>query len=486
MGKKVLGLVLGLLLSVTTVFAAKLPVDIQNYLKKNVSGVDIRFDGVIIYPDGTIYLPLYPASAKKPEQIEIEETYPAGETLKDKPDAVIFNNDFVLLKVIVNSNGQKSVIKFDKPPIPVKTGILPQDMLVPSGLIIPENIKSIVGNLDIKLEPEKDIKVSADVSYSAKVFDSESKAVNKYDNKSTIKAIQDKNLYMVSSYSKNISVVNGEKFKAEYALSQVATPISAQITEDSKFLLVTSYDSTLLNIISIADDRIIKQLDLESQGGEIVMDYKNKKAYISAPAASIIYVLDIDTMTLTQRIKINGRCEKLTLTDDYLLYIDKISNNIWSIELKNEYGLKNLGNFPNVSKIVYNNGIVYLSSRTKSRIAALDYKTRQLVTEFPTVEKPVDMLVHNGLLYILGANYNQIQVINTKDNEPVGIITIEGDGFATKMCPIPDTSLVIVTDTKVGRYTIVDLEHNQVVKTNGTELPVDSVLVGKKVVKIKG
>ena len=484
--KKFLGIVLALLFSMTTVFAAKLPADIQSYLKKNVSGIDIRFDGVIIYPDGTIYLPLYPASAKKPDKIEIAETYPAGETLLDKPNAVIFNNDFALLKFIISPDGQKTVMKFDKPPVVIKTGILPQDMLVPSGLLIPENIKSIVGNLDIKLEPEKDIKVEADVSYSAKVFDSESKAVNKYSNKATIKEIQDKNLYMVSSYSKNISVVSGEKFKADYALSQVATPISAQITKDNKFLLVTSYDSTLLNIISIADDRIIKQLDLTVQGGEIVMDYPNNKAYIAAPAASLIYVLDINTMTLTQRIKINGRCEKLLLTNDYLMYVDKVSDNVWSIELKNEYSLKNLGNFPNISKIVYNNGKVYLSSRTKSRIAVLDYNTRQLVTEFPTVEKPVDMLVYNNLLYILGANYNQIQVINTKDNEPVGVITIEGDGFATKMCPIPNTNLIIVTDTKVGRYTIVDLEHNQVVKTNGTELPVDSILIGKKVVKIKG
>ena len=35
-----------------------------------------------------------------------------------------------------------------------------------------------------------------------------------------------------------------------------------KITKDNKFLLVTSYDSTLVNVISLADDRIIKQLDL--------------------------------------------------------------------------------------------------------------------------------------------------------------------------------------------------------------------------------
>ena len=66
--KKLLGIFFVLVLSVTSVFAAKLPTDVQVYLKKNISGIDIRFDGVIILPDGTLYLPLYPASFKKPDK----------------------------------------------------------------------------------------------------------------------------------------------------------------------------------------------------------------------------------------------------------------------------------------------------------------------------------------------------------------------------------------------------------------------------------
>ena len=484
MGKKFIGIILGLMLAMPSVLASKLPVDVQNYLKKNVEGIDIRFDGVIIYPDGTLYLPLYPASSKKPEVLEISETYPAGQIMSGKPNVVIFNNDFALLKVIPTADGKKTVKRFDKPPVQVKAGILPQDMLVPNGLIIPENIKSIVGNLDIQLSPETEIKVASDVTLSAKVYDDSSKAVNKYINASTVEQMKNKSLYMVTAYSKNIAVVNGESFKSDYSLSQIATPIDAQITKDNKFLLVTSYDSNLVNVISIADDRVIKQFDLTTQGGEIVMDYAKNKAYVASPAASIIYVIDIDTMTLTQKIKINGRCEKLALSGDYLLYIDKFSNNVWSIELGNSYNLKNLGTFPCISKIIYNDGIVYLSSRTKSRIAVINYDSKQLITEFDTVQKPVDMLVYNGLLYVLGAQHNQIQIIRLRDNEPMGVINIEGDGFSTKFCPIPDSNLVIVSDTKMGRYTIIDLEQNKVVKTNGTELPVSNVIVGNKVKKI--
>ena len=480
--KKLLGIFFVLVLSVTSVFAAKLPSDVQVYLKKNISGIDIRFDGVIILPDGTLYLPLYPASFKKPDKLEIAETYPSGVGINAKPDVVIFNNDFVLLKVLTNANGKKTVKRFDKPPILVKTGVLPQDMLVPNGLIIPENLKGIIGNLDIQLSPEQDIKVAAETFTSARV--NEANKNRKYTNSSTVAQLKDKNLYMVTAYSKNISVVNGESLKADYALSQVATPIDAKLTKDGKFLLVTAYDSTLVNVISIADDRIIKQLDLTTQGGEIVMDYANNKAFIASPNASTIYVLDTSNMTLVQRIKINGMCEKLTLNGDYLLYVDKLGDNVWSMEIANNYTLKNLGNFPNISKVIFNNGIVYLSSRTKNRIAVLDYNTKQLLTEFETVEKPIDMLIHNNSLYILGAKDNKIQVVSLEDCEPVGMINIGGDGFSTKFCLIPESNLVIVSDTKLSKYSIIDLNTNKVVKTNGTELPVNNIIVGKKIKKI--
>lgn len=480
--KKLLGIFFVLVLSVTSVFAAKLPSDVQVYLKKNISGIDIRFDGVIILPDGTLYLPLYPASFKKPDKLEIAETYPSGVGINAKPDVVIFNNDFVLLKVLTNANGKKTVKRFDKPPILVKTGVLPQDMLVPNGLIIPENLKGIIGNLDIQLSPEQDIKVAAETFTSARV--NEANKNRKYTNSSTVAQLKDKNLYMVTAYSKNISVVNGESLKADYALSQVATPIDAKLTKDGKFLLVTAYDSTLVNVISIADDRIIKQLDLTTQGGEIVMDYANNKAFIASPNASTIYVLDTSNMTLVQRIKINGMCEKLTLNGDYLLYVDKLSDNVWSMEIANNYTLKNLGNFPNISKVIFNNDIVYLSSRTKNRIAVLDYNTKQLLTEFETVEKPIDMLIHNNSLYILGAKDNKIQVVSLEDCEPVGMINIGGDGFSTKFCLIPESNLVIVSDTKLSKYSIIDLNTNKVVKTNGTELPVNNIIVGKKIKKI--
>ena len=75
------------------VFAAKIPEDVKNIVKKDFPKADFRFDGVIILPNQTIYLPLYPALVKKNEDIKIKTTYPENTPMAKMPDIVIFDND---------------------------------------------------------------------------------------------------------------------------------------------------------------------------------------------------------------------------------------------------------------------------------------------------------------------------------------------------------------------------------------------------------
>ena len=138
-------------------------------------------------------------------------------------------------------------------------------------------------------------------------------------------------------------------------------------------------------------------------------------------------------MALKKKIKVNGRCERMILNDDYLIYVDRFTNKIWSIELGNEYTLKDLGSYPNISKLAYENGNLYLASRTKNRIAVLDYKNQTLLSEFETVKKPVDMVVYGKFLYVLGAEDNVVQVIDRTTDEPVANILLSTNGFPTSM-----------------------------------------------------
>lgn len=458
------------------VYASELPKDVKNIISQEFPETNFRFDGVIILPDNTIYLPVIPARIINPETLEISTTVPAGKTLSQKPDIVIFNNDYVLLKVIQDNDGRKSITKLQNPPHQLKTGLLPQDMLVPHGLAIPENIKGIIGNLEISTINEPTLKV----------IPTKSKDGNSVVNSlSTVPQLKDKTIYATTNFTKNIQVLNPSKQTPEYALSQDNIPISMK-GYDGKFLLVTSYNKKSVDVISLADEQIIKQISLKTQPDEIIIDSKNKIAYIASPEDASIYVLNLENMTLKKQLKLNGMCEKLTLSEDgtKLFYVDKKTNEIWAVELDNGYLLREIGRFPNTSKIAYANKKIYITSRTKNRLAIIDYKTIGLVGETDITVKPVDMLVFNDKLYVLGAVNNEICIIDTTTDQLTDIIELGTDGFSTKIFRIEDTNLAIVTDTKAKKYSIIDLGLKKVIKTNSVEIPINSIVVVDKVKKI--
>lgn len=470
-------LLLGIfLLTGSASFAAKIPEDVRNYINTSVPNTDIRFDGVIILPDNTVYLPLYPSLFSDINTLEVKESFPAGKELKDKPDIIIFNNDFVMMKVLSDGQGRKTVKYLQNPPLQIRTGLLPQDMLVPSGLVLPENIKGVIGNLKIDTQNEDVIKVTSKESYEE--FLAETEDIN---NPALIPQLKNKTIFVTTNYSKNIQVLDPPEVSPKYSLAQKSIPIDIKAVQKGKFLLVTSYERPFIDVISVADSRFIKQINLGSYPEEIILDEENNKAYVTSPKASIIYVIDLKTMSLTQKIRINGYCEKLILADNKMFYVNKLKNEVWAIEPANGYALKNIGRFPNISSIAFVDNKLYLASRTKSRIAVVDYSTLGLIAEFTTVNKPVAMLVHNEILYILGAQNNQIHRINTENGKTLDTIYTNTEGFSTGFSKINGTDLAVVTDIKQNKYTVMDLNTGEIIRTYAMTVPINDVVIADKV-----
>ena len=471
--RKLLSLLVSAVLLQNAVHAAKLPAEITEFITKSCPGAEIRFDGVILLPDNTTYLPLYPAPKKNVDILEVQTTYPENTKFYQKPDVVIFNNDFALLKVITDKNGKKTVLKMDQPPAQVKNGLLPQDMLVPRGLIIPENIKGIMGNLKIDTQQDRFIRVEPEQNDYTKTISYQKQVPTPVP---VLPILKDKALYISTCYSKNIQVVNPSKMDPDYALSQRSIPIDMEVV-DNKYLLVTSFEKTFLNVISLNDSSIVKQIELTTQPTEIVINKKKNVAYVASPEASCIYVIKLDTMSLTQKIKVNGYCENLIIADNLLFYVDKSSAEVWGIDTANNYLMKDIGNVPNVSKLAYVDGKLYLTSRTRNILACIDYQTLSAVGEYETIKKPNDMLVFNKKLFVVGAEDNTIRVINTEDNKQITDIQFGANGFATSIRQIENSPYAIVADIKRSEYSIIDLEKNTLVNTYSLNIPVMDIIV---------
>lgn len=463
-----------------SVQAAKLPADVTNYIKKDFPKAEIRFDGLVTIND-TLYLPLFPAKVLTPQKFGIAKTVPSKKTLKDLPDIVVFNTDFVLLKVINTKDGKKTVLFQSDPFVEIRTGLLPQDLLVPRGLIIPENIKTIMGGLKIATAQDKGLKIQSDLAKNEKVVHTDVKK----DLVATVPQLKGKNLYIITCRSKNIHVVPSESSRPEYALSLPFIPIDIKAYND-KFILATTFDTKKLNVISLADEAVIKSFEFDAQPEEIVLDKKTNKAYISVPTKSSIYVIDLTTMLLKQKIQVNGMCKNLYLTPDSskLIYVDKNTNDVWSVELNNAYTIKEVGIFPNVSSIVYSNNKIYLTSRTKNKLAIIDYVTMTAIKEIDISTKPVDMLLFDDYVYILSAQNCIVQVVNTKTDKITNTIKLNTNGFATKLYRLDNTNLALVTDAKAGKYSVLSLDKKQVIKTLPISIPISEIAVMNKVKKI--
>ena len=465
-----------LLLTVNTSFSAKLPDEVAEYIQSKIPGTDIRFDGVIILPDNTVYLPLFPSLFSDIKTISVKESVPANQDINSKPALIIFNNDFVLLKVLPDENGRRTVLHMANPPLEVRTGLLPQDMLVPSGLYLPENLKGIKGNLNIDTKKEDVIKYTLKESFEEFLSDGD-----KIGPQTLIPQLAGKMVYIITNYSKNIQVLEPAHATPSYSLAQKSIPVNVEPVLNGKFLMVTSYDRPYLDIVSVADSRFIKQLSLGTNPDEILVDGNNNRVYVTAPDSSTIFVVDLDTMSVIQKIRVNGYCEKLLLAEGKVFYVDKMKNEIWSMEPDNNYALKNIGKFPNVSALMFDDNKLYVASRTKSRIAIVDYDTLGLEHEFTVSNKPIALLKHKDILYILSAQNNVIQIIDLSKGSFEGKIVLPKEGFSSRFNKIPNTNLAIAADVKKNCYSIIDLENKTLIKTYYVNVPIKDVKISEKV-----
>ncbi len=471
MQKLLSALGLSLLLSCSAM-ATQVPQEVQDFINKDFPNTNFRFDGAIVLPDNTMYLPVFPAKTDKLDNLSIKSVYPLNTTMKQKPDLMILNNNFVLLKVI-NTNGKKTVINLKEVPEELQSALLPQDILLPKGLVLPENLKGIIGDIDVSVTQDTGLKINN---------------TRKKAQKSTtpVEPLENKTFYVSSGVNKNIQVIQSNSRVPEYSLQQKAV-INDIKAYNNEFLLVTYFDTKVMNIISLMDEKVIKEVNFETCPEQIIIDNDKKLAYITSSSNSSVYVFSLETMTLKRQLKINGLCEKFTLSEDgtKLFYVDRNTDNIWAIELDNNYYLKNIGSFPNVAKIAYVNGEIYIISRTKNRVAIVDYDTIGLISELEVCEKPVDLFAKNNDLYILGAQDNIVEVLDTSEDLITDKLFLNTNAFATNITPIDNSNLIMITNALSGLYSVVDTETKEVVKTSPIDVPVRAIVVTNKVKTIK-
>ncbi len=379
-----------------TAQAVILPQSMKDFLLNRFQGASIRFDGLINMSDETIYIPVIPAQPKEVSEIKVVWTYPEKPVTGSKPDIIVFNNNYSLLRVI--PDGKKCTLtKFENLPDVIKTGVLPQDMLVPNGLYVCENMRGILGNLEIPvintaLNNVKPSRVSSkNITKQDKqqtIIDKNGKKLIK-TRKKVLKTVMPKELsnkmFLVTNFdSQYLKVFIPGRPEPIYGLKLSGILKDVKVIPQNNYLVTAIFGKNQVDIADIRNEQIAKNIDINMQPSEIAIDNNFNKIYILSSEGKSIFKVNISDMLISEKITLNAVPYKMTLSGDgnILAYADKNTNNIYLIKLDEEYKNVPLTKCKNISNILLdNNNRLYAISRTENSLIVNDFNINKPFVE---------------------------------------------------------------------------------------------------------
>ena len=452
-----------LFFSAQCAFSTTLPSNILETIKKELPRASVRFDGLISLPDGTVYLPVLPSNPKRTAKGNVAVTYPAGKKLSQLPEVVLFDTNFALLKVLKTKDGKLTVTDTKNIPFVVKTGIFPQDMLVPPGLVIPDDLQIMMG----------DLKIATKSSRVNDIFKNTKQPVNTKVNTKIVPVpyMVGKSLLVTALDSKILNIIPSDSTAAKFTLRLENLPKFIQPVCNDKYILVASAGKTYIDVADVSQGVIAKKIDISYQPSEIILNSDKTKAYVAAGNDQSIFVIDLKAMALLEKIKIKGYPKNIAISNDdsAIVYQDKNTGDIYTLALDETYLNSYVYNASNVSKLVIKGNNIFIISRTLNELMVVDTELKDIIYKQEVGQKPVDMQLINDKLYILCAG-QEIDIFKLADFSYEKAMTFAGKGFLKKMIQIPNSDMLLITNISEKKYYIYDIKKNSIVQTVNTDV----------------
>ena len=495
------------------VYASQLPKEVKDYLISQKKIPSIRFDGVVVYNDDIIYLPIFPAKINEVETLKIVKTYPANQSMDKLPDMVLFNDNFGLIKLIKTPEGNLTVRNMPDLPPEMKAGMLPQDLMVPHGLVLPENFAGILGDVQIPLIGSAKTAAFVTGRKTAPLPGGKRIADTK---KYNVPAVLKNKLFFVNNYqTEYLQIFSSTVSEPLYSLKTSGVMKDIKPVMGGKYLLIATNKQKNIDVVDVEKEYIVKNIDLTAFPTEIVVDDINKKAYVASIEDESLSIIDLEKMAVSEKIQLAGSPQRLALSADgkMLAYIDIKTSNIYILDLNQDYENKLITNYPNTTKIILNNDVLFLIARTKPMLRIVYYnlfqdnkvtksaKEQKLAKEINNEEKanasnigdtlvtdygyngddedleplkmystsikdinigakPIDMVERNGNIYVLSAAENAVYTYNILADS-VKSEKLPMDGFSKSITAVPNSNLAVITNMSDFKYAVYDMEKDK-------------------------
>ena len=485
---------------VESVLATELPPDVIAYINKTFPGSNVRFDGVVELQDGGLYLPVIPvAYVDHDGPVRVSMTVPDKSL---KPELIIFSNNLSLMKVITNERGEKTVLSGMQVPLKVKLGLLPQDLLVPEGLVVPSDMSSILGDLVI---PSTSPKVPADIASQLKPksnseLSDSSDGVNleplvpagdvtpetRLPGMDTEKlfGLKDRMLYVSGITGNKIYVVDPQLSEVVDTIQVSALPMKAVLSKDKKLLYVICLAGNTIACVNIKTGEVENLIKVGLRPSCIDISPDGSKLFVTNSGSGNVSIINTELFEITNTISVQGLPDGIVSSkDNKSFYVfNRASGIVSKWDAINSEDRQFLFMIKNPCAIAINpdETKLFVTSRTQNNLLIYNLKDRKYDGVIEVGTKPIDIAVslEGRYVYTLDAADDKISIVDSENQEVVGTIDLMTKGFPSSISIIPGTNMALITNVESDKITLVDLNTRKVLTTLTIGIKSKSLVIG--------
>lgn len=511
-------------------YANQIPRNLRDYLQDQRNVPTVRFDGIILYNDNTMYIPVIPAHPKKVEQIKIVKTYPANQSMDAMPDMVLFNNNYGLLKIIKTSQDSATVRNMPVVPEEILSGVIPQDILVPRGLVFPENLAGILGDVQVPFVGSAKAPVYVSAGKTAPL--PSGNRVIPVRNISIPEKLKNKLFFVNNFRTEYLQVFSSEVSEPLYSLKTSGVVKDMKSFGNGRYLLAATNGQKNLDVIDVKGEMVLKHIGLTANPSEIAVDEANKIAYVASEDDESLFVINLETYAVKEKIQLAGAPQRLSISKDgtKLAYADLKTSNVYILDMTNGYENKLITKYSNITKLILDENRIYMIARTSPALRVAEYdlfmdsktaKTKKdkrnaqlkkdnerynaeeqttdvtggfnfrlieedtdsevitsstSIKDFEIGTKPTDMESYGGKIFVLCAGDNSVYTYD-KISQSVTSTKLPMEGFSKSFSRVPGTNLAIVTNMGELKYAVYDMDANRALHTVGVSEYINMVTV---------
>jgi hypothetical protein len=460
---------------ISSVWATDLPPAVLNYVRNKDASVEIRFDGLLTFSDGTQYLPVLPQDILDwNKATKVISTQPEN---GKNPDLIQFDNNLFLIRLIPTSTGKLTFPRMDAYPIDLKEGLLPQDLVMPGNLFIPAELKVLLGGLPYNPQVGGEGDTGPD---GRKIVTGTNQPMAK-------------TLFLSNLSTNTLFAVNPDAGTIEGRIPFNCVPSSMTPSSDDKNLYASCLTTdeivvvdTLANLIKTrasVGSKPAQVLPLEDLGLLVVANQ-------FSPYLSLVQLSDFTTLPETIPLSgIGGKTMVYNPASKHLYLADSTlgkEGKIYEIDVQNRSVKRTFKCLGGISAILMPEGSsqIWLTSRTENKVQVLSIADGSVLKTYDVGKKPVSIVHVLNKILVASANDSQIDVIHLdtetwRDHVKQAPITLPEGSFPSSMTHTADGKLVYVSAAGAESLFVVDVANERMFKSVALENPANSVaLIG--------